>query len=132
MATFSDAEDLKRVFGGFLAEAAASDDDLFGGSGIVVAYVTTDPAVRFVMDARATPEPGKHFAYYVDDANAPEPDVEFTTSADTLDALYSGDAKIMALAMTGRLKFKGDMSTAMRLLPVLDHAVPRYRAYRNK
>ena len=131
MATFSSADDLKRVFGGFLGEMAASDDGVFGGTGLVVAFATSDPSARFVIDGRETPQPGKRFAYYVDDTNAPEPDVEFSASADTFDALFKGEAQVMMLAMTGRVKVRGDMGKAMTLAPALSGIVARYRSYRN-
>jgi hypothetical protein len=130
MAEFQDAAHLKSVFGGFIAQMAASDEEQLGGSGVVIAYSATNPDARFVIDARETPQPGKRFAYYIDDANAPQPDVEFTASADSLDKLYRGEAQAMGLVFTRKLKVNGDMGKAMSLLPALDAAVPLYRAYR--
>lgn len=130
MAAFSSAQELSDVFGGFLAALAASDDDALGGIGIAVGFVTTDPAARFVIDAREAPQPGKRFAYYVNDASAPATDVEFTAGADTLDKLFKGEAQVMMLAMTGKVKVQGDMGKAMGLMPALAAIVPPYRAYR--
>lgn len=131
MATFSSSDELKRVFGGFLAEMAAGEDDAFGGTGLVVAFTATGPSARFVIDGREAPQPGKRFAYFIDDANAPAPDVEFTATADTLDSLFKGEAQVMMLAMSGKVKFEGDVSKAMGLMPALSAVVARYRAYRN-
>jgi hypothetical protein len=130
MGSFSDANELKAIFGGFLHELATTSEEPLAGSGLVVAYNATDPDARFVIDATVTPEPGRRFAYYIDDPAAPQPDVEFTASADTLDKLYKGEAQVMALVMMGKLKVQGDMSKAMGLLPALTAAVPLYRAYR--
>lgn len=130
MSVFSDSANARAVLGGFFRQEAGSDDHMFAGSGVIIAYSLSDPAVRIVLDASNPPQPGKAFDVFVDDPNAPSPNVEFFTDADTFDKLYSGQAQPMALMMTGKVKTKGDITAAMRLLPAMARVIPHYKKYR--
>jgi len=127
---FRDSAHAAEFIGGFFREEAAKAGNYFAGSGVIIGYTLTDPALRLVMDASVTPEPGRAFAFYIDDAKAPAPAVEFFMDADTFDKVYSGEAQPMALMMTGKVKSKGDVTVAMRLLPAMGAAIPHYKAYR--
>ena len=130
MSVFRDSAHAAEIIGGFLRDEATKEGNFFAGSGVIMGYVLSDPALRIVLDASVAPEPGRAFAVYIDDPKAPEPAVEFSMSADIYDQLYRGDAQPMALMMTGKVKAKGDVTSAMRLLPAMAAAIPHYKAYR--
>ncbi len=130
MAVFQNSAQAREVLGGFFRQEAATDDHMFAGSGVIIAYNLNDPDVRLVLDASKPPQPGKAFEIYVDDANAPAPQVEFFSDADTFDKLYRGEVQPMVLMMTGKVKAKGDVTVAMRLLPAMARVIPHYKKYR--
>lgn len=130
MSTFRDAQHAADIFGGFFGQESQIDDRMFAGSGLVVAFDLRDPAVRIVLDGRRTPEPGRAYDVYVNDAAAPKPNVEITLDADNFDKLYRGEAQAMMLLMTGKAKASGDITAAMRLLPAVARVIPNYKEYR--
>jgi len=129
MATFSSSEQLRELFTAFLESAAKMELRGFSGSGAVVAYNVSDPPARFVLDAREPSRPGKGFAYYVDDPDAPATTLEVHLSATTLDRMYTGDLNVMVAAAQGRIKIS-DTAAALRLLPVVFRTINHYRAAR--
>jgi putative sterol carrier protein len=130
MAAFRDITHAAEVLGGFFRQEAEIDDKIFAGSGIVIAYNLHDPDVRLVLDGRKTPEPGSAYLVYVNDPAAPQPNTEFTTDADSFDKIYRGEAQAMMMLMSGKVKTKGDLTGAMRLLPAMARIIPHYREYR--
>jgi hypothetical protein len=130
MSTFRDSNHAAEVLGGFFRQEAAGPDQGFASSGVIIAYNLSDPSVRIVLDASNGGAPGQGFKVYVNDAAAPQPMCEFFTDADTFDKLYLGEAQPMVLMMTGKVKAKGDVTAAMRLLPAMARVIPHYKAYR--
>ncbi|HVA28154.1 MAG TPA: SCP2 sterol-binding domain-containing protein [Candidatus Baltobacteraceae bacterium] len=130
MSVFRDSAQAAEFLGGFFREETAKAGHYFAGSGVIIAYTLTDPALRLVMDASVSAEPGRAFAFYINDDAAPAPGVEFFMDADTFDKVYSGEVQPMALMMSGKVKAKGDVTIAMRLLPAMAAAIPHYKAYR--
>jgi hypothetical protein len=131
MPAFRDTQHAADVLGGFFKHEAATDTTgMFAGSGVVIAYKLTDPDVRVVLDASQAPAPNAGFRVWVNDPGAPEPQVEFLLDADTFDKLYLGEAQPMVLMMTGKVKAKGDVTAAMKLLPAMARAIPHYKEYR--
>lgn len=130
MSAFRDSAHAREVVGGFFRQEAAVDDHIFAGSGVIIAYTLRNPDARIILDASVKPAPGKAFDVYVDDPNAPEPQVDILMDADTFDELYRGQAQAMALMMTGKAKAKGDITIAMRLLPAMARVIPHYKTYR--
>ena len=133
MSTFKDKAHLRTFVSGFLAqESSGTENQTFAGSGVVMAYTLSDPDLRIVLDGSVAPQPGKAFGVHIDDPKAPEPAIEFFLSADTYDELYTGNAQPMALMMSGKVKSKGDVAIAMRLLPAMARAIPHYKKYREE
>ena len=128
MSVFKSAAQAAEFIGGFYRDASAKEG-FFAKSGVVMGYTLTDPDVRIVVDGRVEPQPGKAFAYFVNDPKAPEPMVEFTTDADTFHRLYMGQEQAMGAVMSGKVKTKGDVAIAMRLLPAMAAATKLYQAY---
>jgi hypothetical protein len=117
------------VLGGFFHQEA-QDGKGFSGSGMIVGYTLTDIDVRIVLDGSVTPEPGRTMGVYVNDPAAPEPKTEFLMDSDTFDKIMSGDSQPMMLLMSGKVKAKGDVPAAMRLLPAMARVIPHYKEYR--
>lgn len=133
MSAFRDRAHAVEVIGGFLKlMAQGTEHQILAGSGALMAYTLTDPDLRIVVDASVEPKPGHAFDVYIDDPNAPEPHVEFFLSADTYDQLYLGEAQPMALMMTGKVKAKGNVSEAMRLMPSMARATQYYKKWRSE
>ena len=130
MSAFQSTQEAHDVLGGFFRQEAAEDDHMFAGSGFIIGYRLHDPDVLVILDASKPPQPGKAYDVYVDDPHAPEPSVEILLSADDFDKLYKGETQPMSLMMSGRAKAKGDVTAAMRLLPAMARAIPRYKKYR--
>ncbi len=130
MSGFKDSQEAREVLGGFFRQESVEDDHIFAGSGFIVGYVLHDPDVRIVLDATKPPQPGHAYDVYVDDPAAPQPRVDILMSAEDFDKLYKGELQAMALMMSGRAKAKGDVMAAMRLLPAMARAIPRYKKYR--
>lgn len=128
---FATSQDLRDVFGGFVRAVAEGDLKGFSGSGMVLAYTVSDPAARFVLDAREPGKPGAGFKVFVDDPNAPDPSVDIIVTGDVLDRMYGGELNVMAALGQGLIKSKGDQLSAVRLLPVMFRLVPMYKTYRN-
>ena len=118
------------MLGGFFLREASEDDHIFAGSGMVVAYILRNPDVRIVLDARGAAKPGAAYDVYVNDASAPAPTVEFYLDADDFDKLYRGEVNAMGLVLSGKGKAKGDVTSAMRLIPAMAPSIPRYKKYR--
>ena len=130
MSAFKDGREAGEILGGFFRQESAEDDHIFAGSGFIVAYTLHDPDVRIVLDATKPPQPGRAYDVYVNDPAAPQPKVDILMSADDFDKLYKGELQAMALIMSGKAKAKGDVTAAMRLLPAMARAIPRYKKYR--
>jgi hypothetical protein len=131
MSAFQDTAHAAEILGGFFRqEAATSDDKGFAGSGVVIGYMLTDIDLHIVLDARKPGAPGHAYEVFINDPNAPKPTADIAMDSETFDKLYKGEVQPMALMMDGNVKARGDMSAAMRLLPSMARAIPRYRAYR--
>jgi hypothetical protein len=130
MSTFSSSQQLRELFTAFMESVSKTELRGFSGSGIVIAYNVSDPPARFVLDAREPSRPGKSFAYYVDDPNAPAPTVEIHLSSQTLDRMYSGELNVTVAAAQGKIRSTGDRMAALRMLPVMFRTMNHYKATR--
>jgi len=128
--TFSSSQQLRDLFTAFMQSVIKTDLRGFSGSGLVLAYVVSDPAARIVLDAREPARPGKSFAYYIDDPDAPKPAVEIFLSAETLDQMYAGEINVTVAAAQGKIKSVGDHAAALRMLPVMFRTMNHYKAAR--
>ena len=93
---------------------------------------TTIRSVPWISSGRSGEQPsrpGKGFAYFVDDPNAPAATLEVHLSATTLDRMYTGDLNVMIAAAQGRIEIS-DTGAALRLLPVMFRTMNHYRATR--
>ena len=132
MPAFTDSNQLATTLRGFFTELAAENDATFSGSGVVAAFTLSDPDARVVLDGSVPPAEGRYFGVHVNDDAAPQPQVELFTDSETFDKLLRGEAQVMTLMMTGKLKSKGDVTKAMALMPAMSKAVPLYAAYRQQ
>jgi putative sterol carrier protein len=130
MSGFKDDKHAYDTINGFLAELTKDDDKMLAGSGYVISFKLHNPDMHIVFDAREKPVPGCAYKYTIDAPNPPEPLAEFEMDAETFDKVYMGEAQAIGLLMTGKVKSRGNVTTAMRLLPVISRAIPRYKKYR--
>ncbi|HUA09093.1 MAG TPA: SCP2 sterol-binding domain-containing protein [Candidatus Acidoferrales bacterium] len=130
MSGFRDEKQAYAIIDGFLSELTQEDDKMMAGSGMVIAFTLHKPEMRIVFDAREAPVPGRAYTYTINDPNAPEPVAEFTMDAEIFDKVYSGEAQAIGLMMMGKVKTKGNVPAAMKLLPVVSRAIPKYKKYR--
>jgi len=132
MSVFRDSVHAAEFIGGFFREEAVSGGRFFAGSGVIYAYMLEDLNVRIVVDASVKPQPGRNFAVYVNDPQAPPPTVEFFADSDTFDRVYRGDVQPLGLLMSGKVKTKGNVAAAMRTLPAMVLLIQHYKAYGDK
>jgi putative sterol carrier protein len=84
-------------------EAAANTD-------AVIQYEISDPTYQVLRDGKLT----------VYDGRAENPDLTVSISDDNLVRLFRGELNPMSAFMTGKLKVKGDMGLAQRLVGFVD------------
>ena len=132
MPAFTDTDQLAATLRGFFTQFASENDGTFSGSGVVAAFTLSNPTARVVLDGSTAATDAQFFGVHVNDDGAPNPQVELFTDADTFDLLLRGEAQVMTLMMTGKLKSKGDVTKAMALMPAMSKAVPMYAAYRRE
>jgi putative sterol carrier protein len=130
MSGFKDEKHAYDTIDGFLTELAKEDDKMMAGSGFVIAFTVHKPEMRIVFDAREKPSPGFGYKYVLNPAEHYETLAEFEMDAEIFDAVYMGEAQAVGLLMTGKVKSRGNVTTAMRLLPVISRAIPKYKKYR--
>jgi putative sterol carrier protein len=130
MTAFANPDQALEIISGFLRRESRTDDRIFAGSGMILAYTISDLGARIVLDGRRVPKPDHAYDVYVNDPSAPEPSTEFIMDSETFDKVYRGEAQAMMLVMTGKVKTKGDVAGAMRLLPAMAKSIPHYKEYR--
>jgi hypothetical protein len=128
---FTSSQELRDVFTAFLESAVKNEQRGLSGSGLVMAYVVSDPPARIVLDSREPARPGKTFAYSIDDPAAPKAAVDVHLTATTLDQMFSGELNIMVAAAQGKIKSVGDKPAALRMLPVLFRNMSLYKSVRS-
>lgn len=127
---FTSSQELRELFTAFLESAAKNEQRGLSGSGLVMAYVVSDPPARIVLDGREPARPGKTFSYSIDDPAAPTAAVDVHLSASTLDQMFAGELNIMVAAAQGKIKSVGDKPAALRMLPVLFRNISLYKSVR--
>ncbi|MHB8462606.1 MAG: SCP2 sterol-binding domain-containing protein [Vulcanimicrobiaceae bacterium] len=135
MKSLGSSADAARILGGFFREQSArlaqsNALQIFSGSGFVVAYELTDPSLRIVLDGSVAPTAQEAFGTYINDPQAPLPDVTFSMSSEQFDGIYSGELQLLSLVTSGRAVITGNRAAGMRLLPAVIRLIPFYKRYR--
>jgi hypothetical protein len=124
-------DELREVFRAFLERVTAGGPIYgFSGTGVVEGFTINDPEWRFIIDGRKSPEPGRSFAWYEDSPKAPQVHIECFTDGETLDTAFCGELHVPTAVAAGRVRFKGDVRKAIRLLPAMLLVIPLYREVR--
>jgi len=130
MSGFNDEKHALEIIDGFLTELAKEDDKILAGSGYVISFILHKPEMRIIFDGREAPREGFGYKYLLNPADPPEALAEFEMDAESFDRVYKGEAQAVTLLMTGKVKSRGNVTTALRLLPVISRAIPKYKQYR--
>lgn len=125
MPTFSSTDELYTVMAGFMREMAA-DPELaprLRAARVSFKVEHTDPQASIVVDCHQNP-PAVH-APAGDQAS----DVQLAMSADDGHRFWLGELAVMPALATKRVKVSGQMMKMMGLLPAMEPAFKKYRAY---
>ncbi len=95
-----------------------------------MAYELTDPLLRIVLDGSMVPNASEAFGTYINDPEAPLPDVTFIMTCEQFDGIYSGELQLLSLVTSGRAVITGNRAAGMRLLPAVIRLIPFYKQYR--
>jgi hypothetical protein len=123
--TFSSTEELYKVMVGFLREMA-SDPGLaprFSAARVSFRVEHTDPEASILVDCTQNP-PTVHAP-----ALERESDVQLAMSADDGHLFWLGELAVMPALATKRVTVSGQMVKMMGLLPAMEPAFKKYRAY---
>jgi len=117
--------DIQRVF----FDKVASDPEIgpkLRASNLIIRFVSSDPAGAVTIDCRGAAGEGKHFATTFGESDL-KPDIILTTSADLGHEFWLGRANIVNSLFSGKAKATGDVTLAMKILPVLKPIAEIYK-----
>jgi len=117
--------DIQRVF----FDRVASDPEIgpkLRASNLIIRFVSSDPAGVVTIDCRGAAGEGKHFATTFGESDL-KPDIILTTSADLGHEFWLGRANIVNSLFSGKAKATGDVTLAMKILPVLKPIADIYK-----
>lgn len=84
---------------------------------LVISFKVHDPEGIITINCKSAGE-GKYFSYLFGESNL-KPDLLFTNSADFLHKFWQGKANIVASILAQQTKIEGNMTQAMKLLPMI-------------
>lgn len=128
MPYFKDEKDLVDVQRAFF-DRAASDPEIgpqLRASKLVIRFVFRDPAGVVTIDCRGAAGEGRYFGVTFGESS-PSPDITLTTSADLGHEFWLGQANIVNALFSCKAKASGDVSLAMKFLPVLPRIAAVYK-----
>ena len=120
MPYFKDAKemlDIQRVF----FDNVASDPEVgpkLRDSNLIMRFISTDPAGVVTIDCRGAAGEGRSFRTAFGESDL-RPDITLTTSADLAHEFWLGRVNIVNALFSGKAKAAGDVTLAMKFLPVL-------------
>jgi putative sterol carrier protein len=123
--TFSSSDELYTVMVGFLREMA-DDPELapkFRAARVSLRLEHTDPEASFLIDTTQKP-PAVHAP-----AGDRASDVQLAMSADDGHLFWLGELAVMPALASKRVVVTGQMMKMMGLLPAMEPAFKKYRAY---
>jgi putative sterol carrier protein len=88
----------------------ALDPQAAAGAEAVIQYEISEPTYQVLKEGKLT----------VHDGRAESPDLTIAISDDNLVRLFKGELNAMSAFMTGKLKVKGDIGLAQRLVGFVD------------
>ncbi len=130
MAYFKNSQELEEILGGFM-EAMRADPELgpqVRSAGVQTTFILSDPDLTVTIDGVSPPtQPGPFNIYY-----GPPPlaaPISLALSADNAHRLWQGALNPVAALTQGDIQVTGPLMQLLTLLPVVQPAFARYRAY---
>jgi hypothetical protein len=128
MAYFKDAEEMLEVQRAFF-DQVASDPEIgpkLRASNLILRFVSTGPAGIVTIDCRGAAGGGRHFTTIFAESDV-RPDITLTLSADLAHEFWLGRANIVNALFAGKVKAQGDVTLAMKFMPVLKPIAEIYK-----
>jgi hypothetical protein len=91
-------------------------------------FFFSDPALTVTIDAVSPPQQGGDFNVYYGDPPLEAP-LKLSLSADNAHRLWQGRLNVMLALSQNQIGIEGSMGRALALLPAVQPAFARYRAY---
>jgi len=130
VAYFKDSQELEEILGGFM-EAMRADPELgpqVRTAGIQTTFNLNDPALTVTIDAVNPATQGGPFNIYYGPPPLDAP-IQLALSADNAHRLWQGALNPMTALAQGDIQVTGPLMQLLTLLPVVQPAFARYRAY---
>lgn len=124
MATFESSDELRKILGGFLEDVVADPvlGPKFASAGLTVLINYTEPDLTILLDCTQNP-PVVNF----------EPDAEgefkMWMKADDGHRFWQGKFNVALALAKKQVKVEGPLAKMMKLLPALQPAYPKYKAF---
>jgi hypothetical protein len=128
MAYFKNTDEMVAVQRTFFDKVAADPEigPRLRASNLIIRFVSTDPAGIMTIDCRTAGGGGRHFTTVFGESDL-RPDVTLTTSADLAHEFWLGRANIVNALFAGKAKAQGDVTLAMKFMPVLKPIAEIYK-----
>jgi hypothetical protein len=126
VATFQSSEELYKVLGAFLEQVVA-DPTLgpkFSSAGLTVLISYTDPDSTILLDCTQDPP-----VVTCDPPAGTDGEFKLTMSADDGHKFWQGKFNVALALAKKQVKVEGPLAKMMKLLPAMQPAFPRYRAF---
>lgn len=129
MGHFESNSDVYDVLGTFFKRSAT--DESVGPeiqkSGIVIQFEYTDPQALITVDAKSTVDGA--FYNVIEGQTEIEPDVRLSMSADIANQFWQGKLNAFMAVAKRQVVVHGPMGLLMKLMPAMEPAYAKYRAY---
>jgi hypothetical protein len=120
MPYFKDEKDMLEVQRAFFDQVASNPEigPQLRASNLIIRFVSHDPAGMVTIDCRGAAAEGKYFSVAFGETGL-RPDITLTTSADLGHEFWLGRANMVSALFSGKAKASGDVTLAMKFLPML-------------
>ena len=130
MAFFKDSNEVRQILGGFF-EQMQHDPDLgprVRTAEVQATFAVTNPDLLITVDGVSPPTSGGYFNLYYGEPPMAAP-LRLVLNADTAHRFWQGKLNVMLALAQGHVKIEGSTSKVLALMPVVQPAFLRYRAY---
>jgi hypothetical protein len=130
MGYFRDSAELRAILGGFFERMR--NDPEFGpqvrAAGVETTFLFTDPDLTITIDGVSPPQQGGDFNILYGPTPLEAP-VKVSSSADVANQFWQGKLNVMVALAQKQIGIEGSLGKLMALLPAVQPAFARYRAY---
>ena len=124
---YKDAEQLFNVYKAFF-QSITSDEAIgkrLARCGSIIWFEVTDPAYEFTLDFKNEPAEGAFGAYFLGPCTL-EPDIGISCHSDYFHRFWHGLENPYSAVASGKIKFKGSVTSLIRLVPVIKPAFTQF------